>query len=124
MPRIYTIKIFGQKYKVDYAHNEEDSYGITDSATNRISIRHRLPEDKLVRVLMHEVAHAVIFESLLANRKRFDVEEVCDLVGYHIVDVLRDNPQLMEWVLGYKEPEEIVDKPTDVSTTIVPPQER
>jgi hypothetical protein len=109
MPRIYSVKIFGQKYKIDYNLNEEDSYGITDPAVNRISIRHRLPEDKLIRVLMHEVAHAVIFESLLADRKRFNVEEVCDLVGYHIVDALRDNPQLMEWVLGYKEPDEIVD---------------
>lgn len=115
MPRIYSVKIFGQKYRIDYNHNEEDSYGVTISDSNRISIRHRLPEDKLVRVLMHEVAHAAIHESLLANRKRFDVEEVCDLVGYHIVDILRDNPQLMEWVLGYKEtPEEVVDKPTEL----------
>mgnify|MGYP003352799553 CR=1 FL=1 len=103
MARIYSIKIFGQKYKVDYNHTEEDSYGITDSGANRISIRHRLQEDKLVRVLMHEVTHAVIHESLLAQRKRFDVEEVCDLVGYHIVDVLKDNPALVEWLFGYKE---------------------
>jgi hypothetical protein len=66
-------------------------------------MRHNLPEDKMIHVLMHEVTHAVIHESLLANRKRFDAEEVCDLVGYHIVDVLKDNPALVEWVLGYKE---------------------
>ena len=111
MARLYSIKIFGQKYRIDYAHNEEDSYGLTDAATNRISIRHRLPEDKLVRVLMHEVTHAVIFESLLAHRKRFDVEEVCDLVGYHIVDVLKDNPALVEWLFGSKEDE--LDKPIE-----------
>lgn len=111
MARIYQVKIFGQKYRIDYAHNEEDSYGLTDAATNRISIRHRLPEDKLVRVLMHEVTHAVIFESLLAHRKRFDVEEVCDLVGYHIVDVLKDNPALLEWLFGSKEDE--LDKPIE-----------
>ena len=124
MARIYSIKIFGQKYKIDYSHTDEDSWGATDAGSNRISIRHRLQEDKLIRVLMHEVTHAVIEESALTNRKRFDVEEVCDLVGFHIVDVLRDNPQLMEFVFGYKDSDEIVDKPTDVSTTIVPPQER
>lgn len=113
MPRIYSIKIFGQKYKVDYNHTDEDSYGQTDADTNRISIRHRLPEDKLIRVLMHEVTHAVINETPLSMRKRLDIEEVCDLVGFHIVDALRDNPHLMEFVLGYKEPEETIDNPTE-----------
>lgn len=107
MARIYSVKIFGQKYKVDYNHNEEDSLGETDSANNRISIRHRLQEDKLVRVLMHEITHAVIEESPLALRRRFDVEEVCDIVGFHIVDVLKDNPQLVEWLFGQKETPEI-----------------
>ena len=102
MPRIYSVKIFGQKYKIDYKHHDEDSYGITDSQVNRISMRHNLPEDKMIHVLMHEVTHAVIHESLLATRKRFDVEEVCDLVGYHIVDTLQDNPALLEWVFGVK----------------------
>jgi Zn-dependent peptidase ImmA (M78 family) len=102
MPRIYSVKIFGQRYKIDYKHHDEDSYGMTDSQYNRITMRHNLPEDKMIHVLMHEVTHAVIHESLLANRKRFDVEEVCDLVGYHIVDTLQDNPALLEWVFGVK----------------------
>jgi len=110
MARIYSLKIFGQKYKVDYNHTEEDSYGETDAANNRISIRHRLQEDKLIRVLMHEVTHAVIEESPLASRRRFDVEEVCDIVGFHIIDVLKDNPQLVEWLFGeMKSPENRVD---------------
>lgn len=106
MPRIYSVKIFGQKYKIDYNHSDPDSYGMCLSDRNRISIRHKLPEDKLQRVLMHEVTHAVIHESLLSLRKRFDVEEVCDLVGYHIIDTLRDNPQLVEWLLGKQEEED------------------
>ncbi len=109
MPRIWTLKIFGQKYKIDYGHVDEDSYAVTLSSENRISIRHRLPEDKLIRVLMHEVTHAVINESTMSQRKRFDVEEVCDLVGFHIVDTLNDNPHLLERLFGHhfkKEEEE------------------
>jgi hypothetical protein len=106
MPRIYSVKIFGQKYKIDYKHHDEDSYAVTLSGSNRISMRHNLPEDKMIRVLMHEITHAIIHESLLANRKRFDVEEVCDLVGFHMVDVLKDNPTLVQWIFGYKEPQE------------------
>jgi ribosome-interacting GTPase 1 len=65
---------------------------------------------RLIRVLMHEVTHAVIEESPLASRKRFDVEEVCDIVGFHIIDVLKDNPQLVEWLFGEKDsPENRVD---------------
>jgi hypothetical protein len=73
-------------------------------------MRHNLPEDKMIHVLMHEITHAVIHESLLANRKRFDVEEVCDLVGYHIVDTLQDNPALLEWVFGVKKTTEEENK--------------
>jgi len=105
MPRIYSVKIFGQKYKIDYKHHAEDSYGMTYSENNRISLRHSLPEDKMIHVLMHEVTHAVIHESLLSLRKRFDVEEVCDLVGYHIVDTLKDNPALVEWLFNKKDEE-------------------
>jgi len=64
----------------------------------------------MIHVLMHEVTHAVIHESLLANRKRFDAEEVCDLVGYHIVDTLKDNPALVEWLFGTKESEDDTKK--------------
>jgi hypothetical protein len=71
-------------------------------------MRHNLTEDKMIHVLMHEVTHAVIHESMLSLRKRFDVEEVCDLVGYHIVDVLKDNPALREWL--FKDNEETTEK--------------
>jgi hypothetical protein len=111
MPRIYSVKIFGQRYKIDYKHHEEDSYGVTYSDSNRISMRHNLTEDKMIHVLMHEVTHAVIHESMLSLRKRFDVEEVCDLVGYHIVDTLKDNPALREWL--FKDNEETTEKKED-----------
>lgn len=106
MPRIYSVKIFGQKYKIDYNHSDQDSYGMCFSDRNRISIRHKLPEDKLQRVLMHEVTHAVIHETPLSLRKRFDVEEVCDIVGYHIIDTLQNNPQLVEWLFAKPKEEE------------------
>jgi hypothetical protein len=109
MPRIYSVKIFGQRYKIDYKHHDEDSYGVTVSENNRISMRHNLPEDKMIHVLMHEVTHAVIHESMLSLRKRFDVEEVCDLVGYHIVDVLKDNQALRDWLFNDREPEKEID---------------
>ena len=101
-------RIAGQKYKIKYDLDVPDSYGLTDSATNTIRIRENLPEDKMIRVFMHELTHAVIFETPMSTRKRFDVEEVCDIVGYHIFTALKDNPEIVEYILR-----EIVDEAED-----------
>lgn len=98
MPRPKVVKVFGQKYKVQYDYKSTENYGLTDSAINTIFVDGRLPEDKLMRVFMHEVTHAVIHETPLSLRKRFDVEEVCDIVGFHILDTLQNNPEILEWV--------------------------
>lgn len=99
MAKPTSIKIFGQKYVIKYDHKETDSYGLTDSSINTIYLRNNLPEDKMIRVFMHEVTHAVIHETPLSTRKRFDVEEVCDIVGFHLVDCLKDNPNILKWIL-------------------------
>ena len=94
------VKVFGQKYRVRYDLEDENNYGLTDAQNNLIHLRGNLQDDKQVRVFMHEVAHAVIAESLLCERKRFTEEEVCDLIGFHITDFLRDNPELVTWLLA------------------------
>lgn len=100
MPRPTSIKVFGQKYVIKYDYADPENYGMTDSAINTIFLKGGLQEDKLVRVFMHELTHAVIHETPLCDRKRFDVEEVCDIVGFHILDALKDNPKVLEWVLA------------------------
>lgn len=105
MKRPASIKIFGQKYKIRYDYANEENYGETDPSVNIIWIRNAMPADKLVRVLMHEITHAVIFETPMADRKRFDVEEVCDIVGFHILDTLKDNPEVLQYILREMEDE-------------------
>ena len=108
MSRPNSVKVFGQKYKIKYDLGVDDkegtTLGLTDQWSNTIRLQGELTEDKLAHVLMHEVTHAVIDESTMAGRKRFGLEEVCDIVGAHIVTVLKDNPTLTQWVL--KEVEE------------------
>jgi len=94
-----SIKIFGQKYKIRYDYANEDNYGETVADTNTIWLRKDMPEDKLIRVLGHEITHAVINETPMSLRKRFDVEEVCDIVGYHILDVLKNNPDVLAYIV-------------------------
>ena len=81
-----SIKIFGQKYKVRYDYASEENNGLCDFDKNTIFIKANLPDDKTLRVLMHEITHAVINETPLCARKRFKEEEVCDLVGFHFTD--------------------------------------
>jgi Zn-dependent peptidase ImmA (M78 family) len=76
-----------------------DALGICDQASSTIRIQTHLQEDKQAAVLMHEITHACLDESPMSGRKRFDVEEVCDIVGYHILVVLRDNPKVLDWIL-------------------------
>jgi hypothetical protein len=98
MTRPTSIKIFGQKYKVRYDYDSSDNHGLCDAASNTIHISPLMQEDKLLRVLMHEITHAVIAETPLNARKRFNEEEVADIVGFHFIDMLKDNPALLEWV--------------------------
>ena len=102
MTRPTSLKIFGQRYKVRYdlpvLGDGSDALGLCDQASSTIRIQGHLQEDKMASVLMHEITHAVIEESAMGARKRFDIEEVCDIVGYHVFVVLKDNPKLWEWL--------------------------
>lgn len=99
MTRPTSIKVFGQKYKVRYDYESNENNGLTDFDSNTIFVRPVLQEDKLFRVLMHEVTHAIINETPLCDRKRFSNEEVCDIVGFHFIDMLKDNPSIVAWLL-------------------------
>jgi len=99
MKRPKFINVSGQRYKIKFDLNDPETYGLTTSDTNTIQLRPDIPEDKLLRVLVHEITHAVIFETPFSTRKRFDVEEVCDIIGYHFLNVLRDNPELVQYLL-------------------------
>ena len=98
MEKPKTVRIFGQLYKITHDYKSDSNYGLTESQHNHIQLRPNLPEDKLKRVFMHELTHAVIAESLLCDAETFDQEQVCDLVGFHILDTLIANPAILKWV--------------------------
>ena len=97
------VKILGQKYKIKYdlprTADNGDALGETDQETNTIRIQPHLQEDKMASVLLHEITHATIDESAMNTRKRFNIEEVCDIVGYHVLSVLKDNASVLVWLI-------------------------
>lgn len=94
-----SIKVLGQKYDAKYDFDDKDTLGLTVEDTSTIYVRGDLPEGKIIRVLMHEVTHAILNETPFSQRKRFDVEEVCDIVGFFLINVLKDNPHLVKYIL-------------------------
>ena len=105
MKRPISIRVSGIKYKVQYDCADPEAYGLTDPDTNTIYLRAGMPEDKMIRVFVHEIMHAVIFETPFSTRKRFDVEEICDIVGWHFLDMLRANPEIVQYILRDTEEE-------------------
>lgn len=95
-----TLKVFGQKYKIRYDYTSEENYGLTDEATNTIHIVGKLQEDKIARVLMHEITHAILNETPFSLRQRFDLEELCDIVGYFVMPALKDNTHIVDYIMS------------------------
>lgn len=93
-----SVKVFGQKYTIRYDYDSTENNGFCEADSNLIRISPSMQDDKLFRVLMHEICHAIIAETPLYGRKRFDEEEVCNIVGFHFIDMLKDNPKLVAWL--------------------------
>lgn len=104
MARPTSVKIFGQRYKIKYDYDSTENNGLCDPDNNTIHISPLMQDDKLFRTLMHEITHAVIAETPIRERKRFNEEEVCDIVGFHFMDTLKANPALVEWL--FSDPDE------------------
>lgn len=94
-----SVKVFGQRYKIRYDYDSTENNGLCEPDSNLIHISPLMQDDKLLRILFHEISHAVIAETPLRERKRFNEEEVCDIVGFHFMDMLKDNPALIAWLV-------------------------
>lgn len=70
-------------------------YGETDMATGTIEIAPNLPPDIQREILLHELLHALMWESGLAQRLGPELdEEVCANLARWLLMLLRDNPGL------------------------------
>ena len=93
-----SVKIYGGKYEVQYNYQSIENNGLCTPDKNLIQIVPGLPEGKTFRVLMHEIVHAMINESPLRNKKHFVEEEVCDILGFQFIDMLKHNPEIVKWL--------------------------
>jgi hypothetical protein len=80
--------------------------GEFDTAKNRIRVRDDCEPQGELRILGHEICHYFLFwgglhQGLVASCKDEDagkmlVEGVCDFFGAALIEVIRDNPDLVD----------------------------
>ena len=59
------------------------NWGMTYYRTRDIYIDEELDEDALDEVLLHELTHAMLFETQIKPTRKFDEEDVCETVGMY-----------------------------------------
>jgi len=72
------IKIKGQKYKIIYNKNlsKESIYGDTDMDYKIIRICNSLEGEKLLTTLIHEIGHAIQFETGISQAISVGLQEI------------------------------------------------
>lgn len=84
------IKIGGITYSVvekETVDNSPDCYGVVIYADNHIEIKKSLSDERKAQTLIHEMLHAVFFESGYENHE----EKLSDQLALTLHQVLKEN---------------------------------
>ena len=60
----------------------ERNFGITLVSSMKILIRKTLEQQQLKETLIHELTHAVLHTQGRCYQRKFELEDVCEFVGY------------------------------------------
>lgn len=68
--------------------------GYVEPDKNSIRIYQRLPASRKVEVILHECIHA-----MLSGHSIVQEEQVCEVLGEHLTEFIRDNPDFIRHCL-------------------------
>lgn len=77
-----------------------DSIGNTDTAGQKIYIQSDLPYEVLSETLLHEIMHAIYYNSAIEHMKEPSEEVIVSLISIGLFSVLKENPKLVEYLFG------------------------
>ena len=77
--------------------SEMKNHGLCDWDKVQILVQERLRKSKAQEVLLHEVVHACTYPSMADVQNKTD-EEFVDVVSPLLLQVLQDNPDLIEYL--------------------------
>jgi hypothetical protein len=95
-----TVKVGPHVYSIlRKSKAEMKDHGLCDWDQVQIKIQERLRKSKAQEVLLHEVLHACCYPNMADVQNKTD-EEFVDTVSPLLLQVLRDNPELVEYLIG------------------------
>ena len=74
-----------------------DEVGTSDADSLMIALRGGSPHTAMADTLLHEITHAVLRPLKLEHELE---ERVCMQIGSQLLDVLRSNPKLVEYLVA------------------------
>ena len=97
------VRVGALDYTVRYwspqASDNTRAIGLCDRSTCTILIRSGMVPQKEAEVLIHEIFHAAWDGAGLAMEDDHPEERVVNALGYQWLQILRDNPNLFDYVL-------------------------
>lgn len=79
---------------------EKLNWGTTHFKSKKIYVDNSLNDKDIYEVLVHELTHAILFETQIKEVKKFNEEDVCEMMGMYgkiIIDLAED--VLGQWSL-------------------------
>ena len=90
-PHVYTI------IRKSKSEMPEESLGFCDTTPLQLFIRKRLRKSKAKEICLHEVLHTCTYP-MLADEKKHTEEEFIEAVTPVLLQVIQDNPELLEYL--------------------------
>lgn len=95
------VKVLGNEltFAKSASLDSSDVHGLYDSTKAKIFIRTELDHNVERHTVLHELAHDMIFRLGFENDlDRPAVERMCDGFAVYVRDLVRNNPQLIEYL--------------------------
>jgi len=100
--KIKFIKVGGINYAVEYIENLCDESGKLDGrikhSETRMQIESGMSEQAKAQSILHEAVHALTTQSGRQDISR--KEDLIDSLAYGIYQIIHDNPDLINWIVG------------------------
>lgn len=100
-PYRYTVKVDADRIKELEKESNVDLYGITTHGILEIVLQPDVADTVLRETLLHEVLHAVLFNTGISDRMTDKAEEhLVRALSPALFSLLRDNPDLVQYLTG------------------------
>lgn len=103
-PYTYTVTLSDARIKELEKENNADLYGFTAHSFLEIAVSPDMADLMVRETVLHEVLHAVLYTTGISNRFSENAEEhLVRALSPALFQMLRDNPQLVTYLVGSSE---------------------